>query len=434
MASIGLIPLPEPGHINATRALSAELAALGHRVTYLTPPGQSHLFAERCLPSTPIHQRIATPRAEAADPSPWVFECEGGRPDLLLVDSIMPAVTIMAWRSGHRVVQFTSTYARRYDADLPPITSPLGPYESRANQARVRAAWQAEHQRPLHRQQTRLLRRQAEAAGLPLDWLDERAALCAAVLAPELILAPEELDFPRATTSPGFYAGPCVDVDRPEPLGALPVVEAPQPLIYCSLGLQAKRYPAVQQLLNTLAQTARLLPEMPFVVASDVAFAGQFPPNVQTLRNAPQLALLRRAAVMISHGGLNSIREAVYLGVPILVLPIDMDQPGNAARVAYHRVGVTTNWCTATPRQLATQLQAMLQDDALKLRVGSLASRLRARRSEGQAAASLAACLRSELATAWFRCEPAGHRGQGLATLEAIASTRPSASGRVESA
>jgi zeaxanthin glucosyltransferase len=431
MATIGILPLPEPGHVNATRTLFAELSALGHEVRYLSPPAQSDVFIQRGLPTSAL--RPLDRAGSEPDSASWQLEDEGRKYDLLLVDSIMPAVTMRAWHSGHRVIQFSTTYPRGHERDLPPITSPLSPGAGPDDEAHIRAAWRCERQRPLHQQQTRLLRGHAEAVGLPLNWLDEHAALSATVRAPELVLAPEELDFPRPGTDPPFYAGPCVDIDRAEPALPSPALAADKPLVYCSLGTQLKRYRAVQQLLTLLVQSARLLPELLFVIASDVAVATQLPANVLVLRHAPQLTLLRRAAVMVSHGGLNSIKEALCLGVPLLVLPIDMDQPGNAARVAYRGLGVADTWFQLSPLGLAQRLKTMLQDEGMKLRVRRAAAALRAKLATGQASAALARCLASEAAAAWFRCVPSRADNHGLATLASIASTRPSASGRAGS-
>ena len=43
---------------------------------------------------------------------------------------------------------------------------------------------------------------------------------------------------------------------------------------------------------------------------------------------------------MINHGGLGTIKECIYFGVPMIVFPMMRDQPGNAARVAYHGLGI----------------------------------------------------------------------------------------------
>jgi UDP:flavonoid glycosyltransferase YjiC (YdhE family) len=54
---------------------------------------------------------------------------------------------------------------------------------------------------------------------------------------------------------------------------------------------------------------------------------------------APQLELLKRASLAITHAGLNTALEALMFGVPLVALPVANDQPGVAARLRHHGVG-----------------------------------------------------------------------------------------------
>jgi zeaxanthin glucosyltransferase len=49
--------------------------------------------------------------------------------------------------------------------------------------------------------------------------------------------------------------------------------------------------------------------------------------------------LLKRAALCLTHAGLNTALEALAEGVPMVAIPIGYDQPGVAARIAHHGVG-----------------------------------------------------------------------------------------------
>ena len=75
-----------------------------------------------------------------------------------------------------------------------------------------------------------------------------------------------------------------------------------------------------------------------FSVGKNVAVEdlGAVPSNVLVVSEAPQLELLKRAALCITHAGLNTALEQ---GVPMVAIPIGYDQPGVAARIAYHGVG-----------------------------------------------------------------------------------------------
>jgi zeaxanthin glucosyltransferase len=66
---------------------------------------------------------------------------------------------------------------------------------------------------------------------------------------------------------------------------------------------------------------------------------GAIPLNVMVVRTAPQIELLKHAALCITHAGLNTTLESLAQGVPMVAIPIGYDQPGVAARIAHHGVG-----------------------------------------------------------------------------------------------
>jgi UDP:flavonoid glycosyltransferase YjiC (YdhE family) len=66
------------------------------------------------------------------------------------------------------------------------------------------------------------------------------------------------------------------------------------------------------------------------------------PDNLYVFDYVPQVDLLQYCDIMITHGGINSITECVFYGVPTLNYPLSLewDQPGCAARATYHKVGL----------------------------------------------------------------------------------------------
>ena len=67
--------------------------------------------------------------------------------------------------------------------------------------------------------------------------------------------------------------------------------------------------------------------------------------HIKMLETVPQRGLLKEVDVFITHGGLNSVLESAYAGVPMLMIPLNnkWDQNGNAARVVYHGLGIKVN-------------------------------------------------------------------------------------------
>ena len=64
---------------------------------------------------------------------------------------------------------------------------------------------------------------------------------------------------------------------------------------------------------------------------------GPVPSNAIVVQQAPQLELLKRATVCITHAGLNTVLESLAQGVPQVAIPITYDQPGVAARIAHKK-------------------------------------------------------------------------------------------------
>ncbi len=87
---------------------------------------------------------------------------------------------------------------------------------------------------------------------------------------------------------------------------------------------------------------------------------------------APQQRAIADADVVVTHGGLNTVMDAMAVGVPVLVLPIAFDQPGVAARVLHHGVGLSMNHHTATPAAIARSVRVLLEDPRYRRRAAAM--------------------------------------------------------------
>jgi UDP:flavonoid glycosyltransferase YjiC (YdhE family) len=83
----------------------------------------------------------------------------------------------------------------------------------------------------------------------------------------------------------------------------------------------------------------------------------------------PQVRLLGAAAVAVTHGGNNSVTEALGAGVPLLVLPFSTDQFAGAAAIERTRVGVALSPGDATVAQLTAALDALLTREGIDTRM-----------------------------------------------------------------
>lgn len=77
---------------------------------------------------------------------------------------------------------------------------------------------------------------------------------------------------------------------------------------------------------------------------------------------APQIEVLKRASLFISHSGLNSTSESIYNGVPLIALPIEADQPYNALRIEELKIGKRLNFKTFTVNQMADSIRELMNE------------------------------------------------------------------------
>lgn len=78
----------------------------------------------------------------------------------------------------------------------------------------------------------------------------------------------------------------------------------------------------------------------------------------------PQLEVLKKADVFISHGGLNSVSEALYYGVPVIPIPLSNDQPAVAKQLAELGAGIELKMEEVTKELLSQTVHTVLGDQS----------------------------------------------------------------------
>ena len=81
------------------------------------------------------------------------------------------------------------------------------------------------------------------------------------------------------------------------------------------------------------------------------------------VRYAPQLEIVKRAAAVITHSGLNTVLESLAEGVPLICVPFGNDQPGVAARVAARGAGVVIPHSKLNVKRLQQAVRAVLTEE-----------------------------------------------------------------------
>jgi UDP:flavonoid glycosyltransferase YjiC (YdhE family) len=75
---------------------------------------------------------------------------------------------------------------------------------------------------------------------------------------------------------------------------------------------------------------------------------------------------------MITHAGLNTTLESISRGVPMVALPRNADQPGNAARIAYSGAGLCGAFHSGTAEELRVVIERVLTDERFRRRAQEL--------------------------------------------------------------
>jgi MGT family glycosyltransferase len=145
-----------------------------------------------------------------------------------------------------------------------------------------------------------------------------------------------------------------------------------KPLIYASMGTLQNR---IRRVFWEIARACEGL-DAQLVVSlgggSTPEEIGPLPGNPLAVGYAPQLELLTRAALTITHAGLNTTLESLSYGVPIVALPVGNDQPGVAARVKWLGAGQVMPLKRLSADRLRPLVSQVLNEDGYRQRARQL--------------------------------------------------------------
>lgn len=132
------------------------------------------------------------------------------------------------------------------------------------------------------------------------------------------------------------------------------------PLIYISLGTLFNAHPEFyRHALAAFAQSPYQI-VLSLGYKTPLAALGDLPAHVIVQPSVPQLEILQRAALFLTHGGMNSVSEALYYGVPLLCIPQSADQPWVAKRVVQLGAGKMLWRSGIHPRRLRSLADEIL--------------------------------------------------------------------------
>jgi zeaxanthin glucosyltransferase len=362
MSRFGILSFPGTGHLHPLTTLGRELVRRGHQVTVfqvadvepliraaglgfhqigarefplgsLRPLDQTlgRLQGMRALGF--IFQRFCQNSAMVLRDAPNAIRSE--QIDALIVDQAEFAGGSVAERLGLPFVTAILTLPLNLDPDVP-----FCAFHSRfevGGEAPARNVMRNVWIRFMASELCALVNRQRKIWGLqPKAGLDGFYSELA-----QIAQVPPGFDFPRRKLPAAFYyTGPFVDrAARKEISFPWSQLDSSRPLVFVSMGTLQNGIKEVYQVIAEICAEFPVQTVISLGGGLSPGIFGKLPGNPIVVRYAPQLPLLRRAALTIFHGGLNTALESLAHGVPMIAIPVAFDQPGVGARLLWTGTG-----------------------------------------------------------------------------------------------
>jgi zeaxanthin glucosyltransferase len=371
---IGFICPNIPGHLNPMTALAHHLQARNHEVVFLYSPSANGL---PCVPgekdddmnanrpemsklegqgALAFYCGVAAKETEVIFKSlPKMVETTGI--EALIIDPIQFYVELGAMKLGIPYITVATALYLDFFGHTP-LAVYDWPHETTPGALVRNRNGIVKFARFIYNEGTKAY---AKKAGLKIDWDDPS---CVSSKLAYITQIPKAFDFENPQLPPQFhYTGPFHDgKGRPKldfPWNRL----TGEPLIYASMGtLMNGRADVFNTIIAGVAKHKGTQLVLSIGDQLDPKQIGPVPSNAIIVNQTPQLEVLKRASVCVSHAGLNTVLESLAQGVPQVGIPITFDQPGVATRIAAKKTGVTMPFEKLTPDGLSTLLGEVLNN------------------------------------------------------------------------
>jgi zeaxanthin glucosyltransferase len=391
MVHLGLFCPAETGHLNTMLPLGQEMHRRGHRVTFFGivdakskvlaaglefrsigevefPAGSSDRLFEKLGKLSGVAALLYT--MDWIKQSAIVFLKEG--PDVLkdaqieaiLVDQISPEGGIIAEFLDIPFITICSALPFNQEPTIPPLFTTWSYNPAWWAVLRNQLVYQIVN--PFTKPIKKLRSDYRDLWKLPPEIsADSQLAI--------LTQQPAEFEYPRKNLPDYFhFTGPYHNQTSRKPVDFPWEQLTDKPLIYASMGTLQNQ---LTDVFKAIAEACVGLDAQLVISLGGASLESlpALPGNPIVVSYAPQLALLERAAVAITHAGMNTALECLTYGVPMVAIPVTNDQPGVAARIAWTGAGeiVPFNKLTATRLQTALKLvltEPSYQENALRLK------------------------------------------------------------------
>jgi len=315
-------------------------------------------------------------------------------PHLVLFEILNTSWTTPFVKLGIPLVAFSITLAAPFNTSIPSVHSHLVPSPGSVllNRLRLLANWTARYKnyvvgKTMFWLKLRVLfwntripvvdyKRIFREAGYKIQWGDY-AGNNFRIKIPTLYLVPKEFDFPGGTKLINrIYAGTSVQIDRKESSFDWSNVDGRRKNVYSTLGSLSQFYDESHRRNFYRAIIGAFNAEPGYNLILQVGNRAdlegvELPPNIYIYDWIPHMEVFGNIEMIICHAGLGTLREALYHGVPSIVLPWGGDQPGNASRIVYHNLGIRLDFYKVTAVELRTSIRRIEQDPSIRTSVNA---------------------------------------------------------------
>lgn len=153
-----------------------------------------------------------------------------------------------------------------------------------------------------------------------------------------------------------------------------------RPIIYVSMGTIRTRF---TNLWNIILEALQLFRQYQVVLSTGTWTGSDIELNIPKEINspiivpfAPQLKILSRSALCITHGGPGTILECIKFKVPMVAIPLGDDQPAMATRIRYHNIGKTLKLKGLQVKEIQNAISNTLNNEEIKRNIHLFSDKL----------------------------------------------------------
>ena len=277
--------------------------------------------------------------------------CEKHRPDAIIYDyTFFPAIAVSEMLSIPRIAL--------YHSGLPFPEYPIPPIGSKARYGEISLADFNAYNKLLEKEETAIRGTYEKVTGqrIKSDFLRTPNSPFL-----NIVTALPETEYPRNSLPSSIaFAGALAQETIGTSKADVPYFnKRGKKLVYVSLGTVFNKQPKLFSSIISVLHNQ----DIEIIVAAGSSYETlkkeNFNPNVHLSKYVPQLEVLGLADLFITHGGKNSINEALAKGVPMLLFPAGGEQEYNASLVEYLKAGINLAGLSTTASFEEKILQSM---------------------------------------------------------------------------